>query len=385
VTVAVTGWGWRTPLGASVGEAVSRLLAGERAARPSARFDTSSYRCRLGADVAGEPAPSRHHRFVRRMGLWGMEVAREAFARSGCSAGDRLGLFTGVGGLRAHWDEVMPALEGQEPDARDAWARGFRLLHPFWMLRYLSNNAHALLAAELGARGEGVTFGGATSAERALEAGVVDAAVVVAYDSLLEPETLVELGERGAATCADLPELRAPYDEAACGFVPGEAAAALVLERSSEAQGRALAWIDAASGADGEAGEPAAETIGLVAARVTRGERIVDGAGRARPPLDTAERAAIARVLGFDARLLCTSSAMGQLGAASSLVQVVALAECLGRRVLPPIAGLERAPPGHLKPVVERCHTGELAALAIATGAPGVVGVVRVEVPSRSP
>ena len=145
MTVAVTGWGWRTPLGASVGEAVSRLLAGERAARPSARFDTSSYRCSLGADVPGEPAPSRHHRFVRRMGLWGMEAAREAFAASGRSAGDRLGLFTGVGGLRAHWDEVMPALERQEPDARDAWARGFRLLHPFWMLRYLSNNAHALL------------------------------------------------------------------------------------------------------------------------------------------------------------------------------------------------------------------------------------------------
>ncbi len=102
---------------------------------------------------------------------------------------------------------MMPALARQAPDAERAWERGLYLLHPFWMLQHLSNNAHALAAVELGARGDGLLLAGANAgaqalgaAGRALACGAIDAAVVVAYDTLLEPETLVELATRGAST-----------------------------------------------------------------------------------------------------------------------------------------------------------------------------------------
>src|SRR5205085_875983 len=123
-------------------------------------------------------------------------------AANGAALGDRdrIGLFAGVGGLRAHWDDMLAALEHQRDDGAGAWERGLRDVHPYWMLRHLSNNVHALAAMELELRGEGATFGGATggaqalaAASRALHAGAIDAALVVAYDSLLEPETLVEL------------------------------------------------------------------------------------------------------------------------------------------------------------------------------------------------
>src|SRR4029077_17320164 len=118
---------------------------------------------------------------------------------------------------RAHWDDMMPALARQTipgdgdidgtADGAQLWERGLKLLHPFWMLQHLSNNAHALSAAELGARGDGLTLARANAgaealaaASAALEVGAVDAALVVAYDTLLEPETLVELATRGGFT-----------------------------------------------------------------------------------------------------------------------------------------------------------------------------------------
>src|SRR5262245_19460213 len=142
------------------------------------------------------------------MGGFALEVAREAAAHAQvAAAGDRLGLFFGYGGLRAHWNDMMPALAHQNPDGDGAWERGLTLLHPFWMLQHLSNNAHALSAEELGARGDGLLLAGANAgaqalaaASRALLAGSVDAAIVVAYDTLLEPETLIELANRGAFT-----------------------------------------------------------------------------------------------------------------------------------------------------------------------------------------
>lgn len=179
----------------------------------------TSYRVRRVAPIAVAPVRSRNERFLRRIGLYGMEAAHDAFETAGIAASERFGFFTGVGGLRAHWDDMLAALAPQDDGGADAWNRGLANVHPYWMLRHLSNNVHALASAELGLRGEGATFGGVDAglhalraACRALADGAIDAALVVAYDSLLEPETLVELGER------------MPAD-----FVPGEAAAAVVL------------------------------------------------------------------------------------------------------------------------------------------------------------
>ncbi len=383
---AITGWAWRTPLGHTIEEAMARLLAGERAA-------VAGPACPVAAPLRAEPARSRHARFLRRMGLFGMEVAHEALARSGAGRGPRTGLFAGVGGLRAHWDDMMAALAGQRDDGERAWERGLRDVHPYWMLRHLSNNVHALASVELELRGEGATYGGATggaqaiaAAARALEDGAIDAALVLAYDSLLEPETLVELAARGAIAGAAAPP--AAYDARAAGFVPGEAAAAVVLVRERDAAAP-LAWIEAIATADGAPSEPAAPAIGRAIARLAGflravdrpgGAGLVDGAARARPELDAAERAALAGAVPPETPLAAISAAMGQLGAATSVVQAIALAEALRRGALPPIAGLERPAPGPLVPIARAAPTEARAALGISTGAPGLVGAVRVEV-----
>src|SRR5262249_39546642 len=151
-----------------------------------------------------------HRRFLDRMGLFGVEVAREALAmaegRAGAVAAERLGLFCAVGGLRVGGNELLPALAGHRADGEGAWGPVFRGLRAFWMLKPLSNSAHALISVEVRALGEGTTFGGAVAgaeavaaAARAIEDGAVDRALVVAYDALIEPEIVVDLAARGAA------------------------------------------------------------------------------------------------------------------------------------------------------------------------------------------
>jgi 3-oxoacyl-[acyl-carrier-protein] synthase I len=386
--VAILGQAWRTPLGSTVDGAMARLLAGERAVAPNPRFPAEGYACTLAAAIAGEPAASRDARFLRRMGLFGVEVAREAFAASGSAGGPRVGLFSGVGGLRAHWDDMMSALAGQRDDGRGAWDLGLREVHPYWMLKHLSNNVHALAAAELGLRGDGATFGGGNAGAQALAAaaralwdGAIDAALVVAHDSLLEPETLVELGARRAATHATAAaQVAPPYDARAAGFVPGEAAAAIMIVRADAAAG-GRATVEAVDTADGEPAEPRAETGARVVALVAGGGAgAVDGASRAWPELDAAEREALAERLAADTPLTSIAAATGRVGAATAIVQAIALCEALRRGVLPPIAGLGRASGGPCVPLARATPTTAASAIAVATAAPGLAAAIRVEV-----
>ncbi len=385
------GHAWRTPLGATVDGVLRRLLAGERAARTDDRFPPGAYACGLAAPIDVAPVASPHRRFLDSLGLHAAAAAREATAmaeaRAGRVAPERLGLFCAVGGLRVRWEELMPALAGQAPDGARAWDRGLRRIHPFWMLQHLSNNAHALISIDVRALGEGATFSGAAAgveaivaAGRALADGAVDRALVVAYDSLLAPEILVELAARGAASRETLERLRAPYDPRASGVVPGEAAAALVLGNQEAA---ALAWIAAATGADGSEGEPGGESIGAIARRLTEAYgpvEVVDGAARAVPAEDAVEREVVAGVVGEHVPLVASGAAMGATGAAGAVVRAIALAEMLRAGVLAPIAGLERAAEGGLRPVVRTAGSRARAGVGMVTGAPGLVGVVRVEV-----
>ncbi len=372
---------WRTPLGNSVDAAMARLFAGERAATTDPR---AGYPCSTIAPLLTPPAESRQARFLGRMGLFGLEVAGEALAASGIEPGPRIGVFCGVGGLRAHWEYMMPAFANQADDGTRMWERGLKDVHPYWMLRHLSNNVHALASATLRLRGEGATFGGGSagaqaiaSASRALHDGAIDAALVIAYDSLLEPETLVELGARRSATTATLAALTAPYAADAAGFVPGEAAAAIMLVRETTAP---IAWIEVRDSAGAET--EATATLARCAAPLAIGVAVVAGSARAWPDLDAAERTAIGALVAPGAALIAPSAAMGQLGAATTLIQAIVLAESLRAHTLPPIAGLDAAATGALVPVTRATPTDARVALGLHASQPGLAAAIRVEVPA---
>ncbi|MES2886915.1 MAG: beta-ketoacyl synthase N-terminal-like domain-containing protein [Pseudomonadota bacterium] len=386
---ALKAWAWHTALGHDTDTVMQRLQSGERAWQANPRFDARSYACTTAAGLPTPPSASRHQRHLRRMGLHAVEVATQALAAAQVKGSDRVGLFFGYGGLRAHWDDLMPAFEHQRSDGAAAWDRGLALLHPFWMLQHLSNNAHAIAAQALGACGEGSTFGGGNAgaqalaaALRALQAEAVDTAVVVGYDSLIEPETVVALSERGALSPADAATVSSPYDLHANGFVPGEAAAAVVLQRLGTPGGTVWSHLQALDAADGTPGEAQPATLERLLRSLAQPGDAVDGAGMAQPRFDLAERETVAAFTGDRSPLLCTASAWGQLGAAAAVVQAIALTACLHRSVWLPIAGLRHPAPGPLRPLraVEISSTPR-AALGVSVASPGLAGLIRVELP----
>lgn len=402
--VAVYGQAVRTPLGFAVDAVLARLLDGERAAMANPLFDARTYPCTLAAALPGPPklAP-RHRKFLRRMGLFAVEVAIEAMhdARQRMPAldglpGERLGLFFGYGGLRAPWDELMPAMQAQTDELVANWDHGLRLLHPFFMLQQLSNNAHALCAEELTARGEGVTLSGANAgaqalacAQAALLSGAVDAALCVAYDSLLAPEVLIEQGLRGALTTAREPRLlRAPYTSTAAGAVPGEAAAALLLLRDEPRETPARFFV---RGGDAAGGDEATTLLRAATQVLDKTIKVIDGAAQGLPRADLDERRVLASsgLLADDAVLTATLAGLGQVGAAAPLVQAVLLAAALRLGKLPPVAGLSSqtgdvVPDGPLPPLGQPMATEARAALCLSVGPPRLCGAVHVEIEGRT-
>jgi hypothetical protein len=205
-------WAWFCPLGTGA-TAVQRLLKGETVLRDDPALHP--YQIHNSARLPMEPQATAHARYLHRVALLALEAAREL-----PPTGPDLGIFTALGGLRALWDDLSVAMLGQQTDGQELWARGLGKVHPYWMLRHLSNNAHALLTMERQAQGEGATFSGDNAgaqalcaALRAIKAGRLQQAMVVGYESLLQPEILLRGGLSGR------------FAE----IGPGEAAVALLL------------------------------------------------------------------------------------------------------------------------------------------------------------
>ncbi|MDB4957425.1 MAG: 3-oxoacyl-[acyl-carrier-protein] synthase [Myxococcales bacterium] len=279
------------------------------------------------ARLTAKPAAMRHARLVGPMPALALDVARSV--ASDLPRGSRTGVFVATGGLRAHWDELAPAMAEQVQDGALAWARGLSRMHPLWMLRYLSNAAHAIIAAELGALGDGATFAGAASAASALvaaqaafDAETIDHAIVVALDDVTADEVAIELASRNSR------------------IVAGAGVAALVLARDPAAEARL--HVVAVDGVDPEHAEPSAAAIAAV-----------------RNRLPKSSSAAPAREVSF-------AMHTGWLGAASLLADAIVAGELM-----------LRGWPAHLD------LGAPLAVTVTAAASPGQIGVLRVEAGAR--
>ncbi|MBK7536173.1 MAG: hypothetical protein IPI49_12555 [Myxococcales bacterium] len=357
--VAIVGAALRTARGDDP-DALARMLVGELP--PPAPFALpapwSAYPVRAVAEIPGAPARSPHERILRRMGLHAHQVATEALRRSGVACGDRLGLYTGIGGLRAQWQDLIPALRDQSADFSASWSRGLRLLHPYWMLQHLSNNTHALLSKDVSARGEGFTFGGANAGAQALQAaaaavvtGAIDAALVVAYDSLLEPELLLHWRGQGipSEAAAALVLVADPAAAATAAVADPAAAASPAARPAAQAWLQARTAADAAETSDGDAQAlPTAETVAAACAGWERWSHLDTAPWIAAPPPGPARTPHRAT---HD-----VTAILGDCGAATSIVQAILWATQLSRAA----------------------STPDASALCLSAGLPGLLGAVRV-------
>jgi 3-oxoacyl-[acyl-carrier-protein] synthase II len=271
--------------------------------------------------------------------------------RVGCVLG------TGVGG-------ITTLTEGQDT-LRE---RGSQYVPPLSVPLMMSNAAAGALSMAHGLRGPSFAVSSACasgahaigSALRMLQVGEADAVVVGGSEAGLTPLARAAFSALDALSKEGISR---PFDARRDGFVMGEGAAVLVLERSSLAQARGARVLGTIKGygassdahhitapRDDGQGQADAMRAALADAGVD-GEQIdyVNAHGTSTPLNDRAETNAIKLALGEHASRIpvsSTKSAIGHLLGAAGAVEAVATLLALRDRIAPPTVGLSQPDEG---------------------------------------
>lgn len=381
--VVVTGLGLATSLGFGVAENWGRLLAGDSAIRalaPGEVLPPVRLPARLGAPVDREALAARIQRAVPRQvwrsgaevcHLW-LDVALEAMGAAGLWPPDRsgaapdparTGIYAGCGAGPVHFieREFANLYTADNDFLRDVSRMG--------VPRYMASSLAGLLSLLTGCRGPSMTLNtacssGAAALLTALDAirlGRIDRAVAGGSEMPLGGTVLKGFANLGALSTANElgPRASRPLDADRDGFVLGEGAAALVIERASAARQRGATPLAVLRG-----GAMASEAHGLLSQKEDGSEiarclalalddaAVAPGAvahaylhGTGTPDNDRVEARALHDTLGPGSTVSVSKALLGHtIGAAAAIDSVLAVRTlATGRPV--PVRHVERADP----------------------------------------
>jgi len=384
--VSVSGIGVVSPFGTSHSAFRDALLEGRTAVAPLEGFDTAGCRTILAAEVVGFEAsawvPPMKMRRMDRTGVYAVAATKLALADAGASIapeGD-----DGIGVVLGTWT----AGGGSTQVFLDALFRSGPSGAPALLFDSTVANAAASLAGlEHRFRGPNVTIShkeasglaAIVNAVDLVREGRADAVLTGGSDAIFE--TFYKAHDRFAVMSAHaaFSNRLAPFDAARDGFVLGEGAFGLWIEREGRSGNRGGAHGEilgvAASSAAGplnawpDRPQPLARTMRLAiedAGLAPDAVDVVYASANATRELDAVEAQALTELFG-GARTVVTSvkGALGESGASGAAACAAALA-CgrIGR--VPPVAGLA-------------CADATAAALRLArtaVDAPGPVALV---------
>jgi len=249
--VVVTGLGCISPVGNTVAEAWTNILAGQSGIGLITKFDASSFACKIAGEVKGFDLESyisaKEARTMDSFIHYGIAAAHQAVVDSGLPTGEALGdeeatrigciIGSGIGGL--------PLIEETHGEYTN---RGPRRISPFFVPASIINMISGHVSMRFGFKGPNLAVVTACTtglhcigeAARKIEYG--DADVIVAGGS---EGTVSPLGVGGFAamralsTRNDDPATASrPWDKDRDGFVLGEGAGVMVLEEYEHAKAR---------------------------------------------------------------------------------------------------------------------------------------------------
>ncbi|MGY1610273.1 MULTISPECIES: beta-ketoacyl-[acyl-carrier-protein] synthase family protein [unclassified Geodermatophilus] len=361
--VVVTGLGATTPLGGDVASTWDALLAGRSGVRRLTDDWVKEFPAQLAATLATEPAEQIDRVRARRLDR-SQQVAviagEEAWADSGAAdAGvdpERIAVVfgTGIGGAMT--------LLGQD-DVLEA--KGPKRVSPFTIPMLMPNGPAAAVGLAVGARG-GVhaPVSACASGAEAIRWGLdllrldrADIVLVGGAEAVVHPLPMAGFAAmRAMSTRNDEPERASrPFDKGRDGFVLGEGAAALVLERAGSARARGATVHARLAGAGATAdgydlvaphpeGEGAARAIGAAlrdAGLSPSDVGHVNAHATSTPVGDTAEAQAIRSAVGEDTLVSATKSQTGHLLGAAGALESVFTVLALRDQVVPATANLD--------------------------------------------
>jgi len=249
--VVVTGLGCISPVGNTVAEAWTNILAGQSGIGLITKFDASNFVCKIAGEVKGFDLESyisaKEARTMDSFIHYGIAAAHQAVVDSGLPTGEALGeeeatrigciIGSGIGGL--------PLIEETHGEYTN---RGPRRISPFFVPASIINMISGHVSMRFGFKGPNLAVVTACTtglhcigeAARKIEYG--DADVIVAGGS---EGTVSPLGVGGFAamralsTRNDDPTTASrPWDKDRDGFVLGEGAGVMVLEEYEHAKAR---------------------------------------------------------------------------------------------------------------------------------------------------
>nr|WP_137816359.1 beta-ketoacyl-[acyl-carrier-protein] synthase family protein [Gandjariella thermophila] len=361
--VLVTGLGMTTPLGPDVPSSWSALLAGESATGLLDDPWADDLPVRLGARLRQEPTEALDRVEARRMDRCqqlAMVAARQAWADAGRPevAPERFAVVfgTGLGGGRTVVDQHDVIA-----------ARGPSRVSPFAVTMLMPNGSAAVVSLALGARGgaHAPTSACASGAEAIavglglLRSGRADVVLAGGTDACLARLSIAAFARMGALSRRhhDPRGAARPFDSAREGFVMGEGAGAVVLERAEFARARGATAHATLAGAgmssdahDMTAPLPDGQVRAIQEALRAGGlgpEDVVHVNAHApgTPVGDLVEAAAIATALGPHPLVSATKSITGHLIGGAGAVEAIFTILSVRDDVVPPTNNLDEQDP----------------------------------------
>lgn len=364
--VAVTGLGLITPAGIGVEASWQGVLSGKSPAATDPELDglPVDFSCRVPGFDAAETLGRKQARRLDRFVQLALVAAREAVADAGLDpegwdpARVAVVVGCGLGGAQTWEDQHRRMLE-----------HGPEKISPLMIPMLVPNMVAGHIAMDLGAKGPNLVTAtacasGATAvgvARDLLRSGACDIAIAGGSEAGVTPLSVSGFAQMGALSGRRDDPARAsrPFDRNRDGFVAGEGAGMLVLERDADAgarRARTRAHI-AGYGASADAyhvtapdpqghGAALALRAALADAQLDPGEiSHVNAHGTSTTLNDVAEAQMVARELGEQPLITSTKGVTGHTLGAAGAIEAALTVLTLERGLLPPTANCEDPDP----------------------------------------
>lgn len=249
--VVVTGLGCISPVGSTVADAWSNILAGRSGIGLISKFDASAFSCKIAGEVQGfnleQYISAKEARTMDSFIHFGIAAAVQAVEDSGLPTGDALDdelatriacvIGSGIGGL--------PMIEQTHVEYT---SRGPRRISPFFVPASIINMIAGHVSMRFGFKGPNLAVVTACTtglhcigeASRMIEYGDADVAIAGGSEATISPLGVGGFASmRALSTRNDDPTAASrPWDKDRDGFVLGEGAGVMVVEEYEHAKAR---------------------------------------------------------------------------------------------------------------------------------------------------
>jgi len=371
--VVVTGLGCISPVGNTVAESWSNLLAGQSGIGLITKFDASAFACKIAGEVKGLNLDAyinaKDARTMDHFIHYGVAAAMQAVEDSGLPTGEALDdeLATRIGCVIGSGIGGLPMIEGMHTEYTN---RGPRRISPFFVPASIINMISGHVSMKFGFKGPNLAVVSACTtglhsigeAGRMIEYGDADVIVAGGSEACVSPLGVGGFAAmRAMSTRNDDPTAASrPWDKDRDGFVLGEGAGVMVLEEYEHAKARGAKIYAELSGygMSADAGHMTAPNMdgprrAMVSAMRNAGVnpdeiQYVNAHGTSTPLGDVNETGAIKAAMGDHAQHLVVSSTKSMtghlLGGAGGVESVFTVLSLYHQKV-PPTINLDNPDP----------------------------------------